>query len=200
MAAAHQRCRPLHPSNIWAFDALETCSRQEVLYTEIPTSRPLPPKQYGSPKFLEQHDWIVQLNLQAHHNAMAHADEFVMEALVSHGKIDVLVHSLLVAEVRASKPRGGCWASARGAHRCQACAVVFVLLLRLGCTVHVAQLRHARCPLALIMALQVWRERVCPLQRQHLATRVDSVISWSLVFHETALANLLEVKGRPRMH
>jgi hypothetical protein len=51
---------------------------------------------------LEQHDWIVQLNLQAHHNAAARSDEFVMEALVSHGKVDVLIHSLLVAEVRGA--------------------------------------------------------------------------------------------------
>ncbi|KIZ06797.1 hypothetical protein MNEG_1153 [Monoraphidium neglectum] len=60
-----------------------------------------------------------------------------MEALVSHGKVDVLIHSLLVAEA--------------------------------------------------------WRERVFPLLREHLARRVDSAISWSLLFHETALANLLEV-------
>lgn len=66
-----------------------------------PARAPHKPAQYGSPKFLEQHDWIVQLNLQAHHNAVAHADEFVMEALVSHGKVDALVHGLLVSEVSA---------------------------------------------------------------------------------------------------
>jgi hypothetical protein len=44
---------------------------------------------------------------------------------------------------------------------------------------------------------QAWRERVFPLLREHLARRVDSAISWSLLFHETALANLLEV-GLPR--
>lgn len=64
--------------------------------------------QYGSPKFLEQHDAIVQLNLQAHQNAAAHADEFVMEALVSHAKMDMLVHGLLVAEVRQCM-HGSAW-------------------------------------------------------------------------------------------
>jgi hypothetical protein len=68
------------------------------------TSNPEHRKQYGSPKFLEQHDWITQLNLQAHHNVNAHCDEFVVEALVSRGKVDVLVHNLLVAEVRYPAP------------------------------------------------------------------------------------------------
>ncbi|GBF95610.1 hypothetical protein Rsub_08592 [Raphidocelis subcapitata] len=94
-------------------------------------------EDYGSPKFLEQHDAIVQLDLQAHQNAAAHADEFVLEALVSRAKMDTLVHSLLVAET--------------------------------------------------------WRERLYPLLREHLARNVDSVICWSLLFQETALANLLEV-------
>ena len=55
--------------------------------------------QYGGPQFLEQHDWITQLNLQAHHNAAAQSDEFVMEALVSRDKVDTLIHGLLAAEV-----------------------------------------------------------------------------------------------------
>jgi hypothetical protein len=67
-------------------------------------SAPAPPfsrsgPQYGSLEFFEQHDWIVQLNVQAHHNVLSHSDEFVMEALVSRSKVDMLVHSLLVAEV-----------------------------------------------------------------------------------------------------
>jgi len=103
--------------------------------TQTPTSTCA---QYGSPKFLEQHDWIVQLNVQAHQNAVAHSDEFVMEALVSRGKVDALIHNLLVAEA--------------------------------------------------------WRENALPLLRDHLARAVDSVISWSLLYHETALSNLLEVR------
>ena len=30
--------------------------------------------------------------------------------------------------------------------------------------------------------------------REHLARRVDSVVSWSLLYQQTALANLLEVR------
>ena len=50
---------------------------------------------------MEQHDNIEKLNLQAHQNTRAHAEEFVLEALLSHSKLLVLVHQLLVAEARA---------------------------------------------------------------------------------------------------
>jgi len=55
--------------------------------------------QVGTPAWLEQHEAVEALNLQAHLNAQAHADEFVKEALVSLDKLGVLVHELLVAEV-----------------------------------------------------------------------------------------------------
>jgi hypothetical protein len=45
---------------------------------------------------------------------------------------------------------------------------------------------------------KAWRERVAPLMREHLAQRVDSVVTYSLIFQETALANLLEVCGLAR--
>lgn len=94
------------------------------------------PCQYGSPAFLEQHDHIVSLGLQAHRNAAARGDEFVAEALASHGRVDALIGSLLVAEA--------------------------------------------------------WSERLLPLLRDHLADRVDSVVSWGLLFQEAAVASLLE--------
>ncbi|KAL4451614.1 hypothetical protein ABPG75_007276 [Micractinium tetrahymenae] len=93
--------------------------------------------EFGTPAWLEQHDAVEQLNLQAHLNAQAHADEFVKEALVLHDKLGLLVRELLAAEV--------------------------------------------------------WRERLLPLLERHLAERVDSVTAYQLVYHEAALANLLEV-------
>ena len=54
--------------------------------------------QVGSSAWMEQHDNVEKLNLQAHHNTRMHADEFVMEALLSYSKLSVLVHQLLVAE------------------------------------------------------------------------------------------------------
>ncbi|GAQ87507.1 hypothetical protein KFL_003580010 [Klebsormidium nitens] len=53
----------------------------------------------GSMAWLQQHDVLEKLNIQAHHNALAHADEFVMAALVSYDKLALLVHELLVIEV-----------------------------------------------------------------------------------------------------
>eukprot|EP00899_Mesostigma_viride_P004491 jgi/Mesvir1/14042/Mv03116-RA.1 len=53
----------------------------------------------GTPNWLQQHSLIEKLNLQAHHNAMAHSDEFVMEALILHDKLAVLVHELLAIEL-----------------------------------------------------------------------------------------------------
>ena len=66
--------------------------------------------QYGTAAWFEQHDWLEALNLQAHLNAQAHGDEFVVAALVSHDRITPLVHELLVAEVGA-----GCWHVVLGA-------------------------------------------------------------------------------------
>lgn len=55
----------------------------------------------GSAAWLDQHDWVEKLNLQAHLNAQSHSDEFVKEALVCLDKVTVLVQDLLLAEVRA---------------------------------------------------------------------------------------------------
>uniref|UniRef100_A0A061SCF1 Zinc finger mynd domain-containing protein 10-like n=1 Tax=Tetraselmis sp. GSL018 TaxID=582737 RepID=A0A061SCF1_9CHLO len=59
--------------------------------------------EVGSNAWFQQRDWIEQLNIQAHHNAQTHSDEFVMEALVSFDKITVLIHELLVIEVWKTK-------------------------------------------------------------------------------------------------
>lgn len=74
---------------------------------------------------------------QAHHNAMTHSDEFVMEFLVSYDKLGALVHELLVIEA--------------------------------------------------------WRERVLPLLKAHLVRETDTVTTHLLLYHEAALANLLEI-------
>jgi hypothetical protein len=45
----------------------------------------------------------------------------------------------------------------------------------------------------LVAHAQVWKERLFPLLKDHLAHEVDSVTSYQLLYHEAALANLLEV-------
>lgn len=49
-----------------------------------------------------------------------------------------------------------------------------------------------RCP----SPLQVWHEKLFPLLKRHLAEAVDSVTAYQLLYHEAALANLLEVSPR----
>jgi len=86
---------------------------------------------------MQQHDIVVKLNLQAHHNATSHQDEFVMESLVSHDQLKTLVADLLAAEV--------------------------------------------------------WKEHVWPRIQEFVANKVDSVTSYTLLYHEAAVANLLEI-------
>ena len=40
---------------------------------------------------------------------------------------------------------------------------------------------------------QVWKHRAAPLLWEHLATQVDSVDTYTLLYHEAALTTLLEV-------
>ena len=57
----------------------------------------------GSARWTEQRESLERLNVQAHHNAVTHSDEFVKELLVSHDKVKTLVRELLVAEVWKEK-------------------------------------------------------------------------------------------------
>ena len=52
----------------------------------------------GSAAWSRQREKIERLNIQAHQNVASHSDEFVKEALISHDKIAVLCHELLVVE------------------------------------------------------------------------------------------------------
>ena len=75
--------------------------------------------------------------LQAHHNARAHQDEFVVEALVSFNKINTLIVNLLTIEA--------------------------------------------------------WKEKLYPHLRSHLANKLDNLSSYTMMYHEAAVTNLLEV-------
>ena len=55
-------------------------------------------KEIGSGKWLEQHKALQKLNLQAHINASANADEFVSEAFITFEKLPTLVHELIAIE------------------------------------------------------------------------------------------------------
>ena len=52
----------------------------------------------GSSLWMEQHGYIEQLNIQAHQCALMNHDEFVVEAMLTFHKIDLLIYDLLVIE------------------------------------------------------------------------------------------------------
>lgn len=56
-------------------------------------------EEVGSRHWMEQHRRIEKLNLQAHQSAMTNTDEFVIEAILTFSKIDVLIHDLLIIEL-----------------------------------------------------------------------------------------------------
>lgn len=60
--------------------------------------RSIPVRDIGSSIWMKQHEVLQKLNVQAHANASASADEFVMESLITFDKMECLVHELLAAE------------------------------------------------------------------------------------------------------
>jgi len=55
-------------------------------------------EEYGSKKWLNQHEILDRLNIQAHKNACTSTDEYIMEYFVTHDKINMLVADLLTTE------------------------------------------------------------------------------------------------------
>lgn len=57
----------------------------------------------GSSKWMTQHLNIEKLNLQAHQSAMTNSDEYIIEALLTFDKLEVLIHDLLIIETWKEK-------------------------------------------------------------------------------------------------
>ncbi len=55
--------------------------------------------QVGSKAWMEQHRRMESLNLQAHQSAMTNSDEYVIEAIITFNKLELLIHDLLVIEI-----------------------------------------------------------------------------------------------------
>ena len=51
----------------------------------------IPLTEYGSPKWLSQHEYLTKLNLQTHLSAKKQEDEFVKEFFVTYDKVQFLV-------------------------------------------------------------------------------------------------------------
>eukprot|EP00050_Salpingoeca_kvevrii_P022724 m.131177 g.131177 ORF g.131177 m.131177 type:complete len:454 (+) comp9806_c0_seq5:884-2245(+) len=67
------------------------------MYVEHLAAHPI--KDIGSPRWMQQHDYLERLNMQAHVNAAMNTDEYVLEALVSYDKLALLVHDLISIEM-----------------------------------------------------------------------------------------------------
>jgi zinc finger MYND domain-containing protein 10 len=52
----------------------------------------------GSPRWMQQHEKLEKLNLQAHQSAMSRSDEYILESVLTFSKLEVLVHDLLIIE------------------------------------------------------------------------------------------------------
>ena len=53
---------------------------------------------FPSRRWLAQHEVVERLNVAAHAHARANTDDFVLSAVLAHGKLPVLVAELLAAE------------------------------------------------------------------------------------------------------
>ena len=55
-------------------------------------------EEVGSDKWMEQHERMEKLNLQAHHCALSNTDEFILEAILTFDKLTVIIQDLIVTE------------------------------------------------------------------------------------------------------
>lgn len=52
----------------------------------------------GSSLWMQQHEKLEKLNLQAHQSALSQSDEFILESILTFSKIEFLINDLLVIE------------------------------------------------------------------------------------------------------
>mmetsp|Transcript_3815 Transcript_3815/g.5931 ORF Transcript_3815/g.5931 Transcript_3815/m.5931 type:complete len:451 (-) Transcript_3815:188-1540(-) len=55
-------------------------------------------EEVGSSAWMRQHEVLEKLNLQAHQSAMTRSDEYILESVLTFGKLEVLIYDLLVIE------------------------------------------------------------------------------------------------------
>jgi hypothetical protein len=55
-------------------------------------------EEVGSSAWMQQHEKLEKLNLQAHQSAMTQSDEYILESILTFNKLEVLIHDLLIIE------------------------------------------------------------------------------------------------------
>lgn len=78
-------------SDLFVVDPLEAERLVEAL-------KVYPVEEVGGHEWLIQHEVLERLNMQAHESAAANSDEYVLEAIITFGKIDVLINDLITIE------------------------------------------------------------------------------------------------------
>jgi hypothetical protein len=58
----------------------------------------IPLEEVGSTKWMRQHAVMEKLNLQAHQSAQSNSDEYILEHILLHNKLEMLVHDLITIE------------------------------------------------------------------------------------------------------
>jgi zinc finger MYND domain-containing protein 10 len=55
--------------------------------------------EIGSSEWMQQHEKLERLNLQAHQSALTHSDEFILESFLTFSKIEFLINDLILIEI-----------------------------------------------------------------------------------------------------
>eukprot|EP01147_Barroeca_monosierra_P002629 gene2629-5531_t len=92
----------LHQSTLWEREATSVLTAPEAeMYVDA--LKTIPIKMIGQPAWLQQHEFLEKLNMQAHVNAILNQDDFVKEAFLSFEKVGILIYELIVMEVWREK-------------------------------------------------------------------------------------------------
>ena len=55
-------------------------------------------REFGGKEWFAQYEALYKLNLQAHRNAKARADEYVQDSMVTFDKVRTIIYSLIMSE------------------------------------------------------------------------------------------------------
>ena len=77
-----------------SYDAVDPLEAERL----VESLRKFEIEEIGCSAWLQQHEVIERLNIQAHQSAASISDEYVLEALLTYDKLDVLVNDLITLE------------------------------------------------------------------------------------------------------
>ena len=169
----------------------------------VESLQPFPVEEIGSSEFLQTYAFhLERLSLQAHASAQEGAeDEFVTEAIVTFGKLDVLVRTLLAIEAWRTfllVPRGSGSKGVEdggGSSSLSSSSVLLGLVAENGNSLRVAFTLHVETTLVGILNLVMYRRERCEAMTSEAAIALcdycaRQIVSSERLFCFTALAVL----------